>query len=136
MSIIVPKHIWFFSRFLFNNKSQINHFPSAVIFASGVYGSSPPHRDESISRKISIVPKIAPSEPKWFVLNDLEIEKWSEVQGVVYFTRIEGKFVGVRWDRKSEWWIITCLGGWGHIWWGATRKEPHFGRPPTCTLPT
>ena len=45
--------------------------------------------DESISRKISIVPKIAPSEAKWFVLNDLEIEKWSDVQGVVYFTRIE-----------------------------------------------
>ena len=83
------------------------------------------------------MPKIAPSEAKWFVLNDLEIEKWSDVQGVVYFTRIEGKFVGVRWDRKSEWWIITCLGGWGHIWWGATRKEPHFGRPPTPrTLPT
>ena len=35
------------------------------------------------------MPKIAPSEAKWFVLNDLEIEKWSEVQGVVYFTRIE-----------------------------------------------
>ena len=79
----------FFSWFFYYNKSQINHFPSAIIFASGVYGSSPAHRDESISGKISIVPKIAPSEAKWFVLNDLEIEKWSSVQGVVYFTRIE-----------------------------------------------
>ena len=79
----------FFSWFLYYNKSQINHFPSAIIFASGVYGSSPPYRDESISGKISIVPKIAPSEPKWFGLSNLEIEKWTSVKGVVYFTRIE-----------------------------------------------
>ena len=77
------------------------------------------------------MPKIGPSKAKRFGLNDLEIEKWSAL-GVVYFTWIaRGKFVGVRWHGKSEWWIITCLGGRGHIWWGATRKEPHFARTPT-----
>ena len=59
----IPRNKLPFSRFLFPYKSPINHFPSAIIFAAGVYGSSPAHRDESISGKISIVLKIAPCEP-------------------------------------------------------------------------
>ena len=132
--LAIPRNKLPFSRSLYHNKSQINHFPSAIIFASGVYGSSPPHRDESISRKISIVPKIAPSEAKWFLLSNLEIEKCNdEEQGVVYFTRIaRGKFVGVK-----EWMVdhnmFRRVGP--HLVGGATRKEPHFGRPATRTLP-
>ena len=45
------------------------------------------------------MPKIAPSEAKWFLLSNLEIEKCNddEERGVVYFTRIaQGKFVGVK----------------------------------------
>ena len=61
--LAIPRNKLPFSRSLYHNKSQINHFPSAIIFASGVYGSSPAHRDESISGKISIVLKIAPCEP-------------------------------------------------------------------------
>ena len=78
---------------IYKSKVLLN-FPLVIIFAVGVYDRSLPYRDESISRKISIVLKIAPSEAKWFERRGKrEMER---TQCCLFLGIARGKFVEVQ----------------------------------------
>ena len=78
---------------IYKSKVLLN-FPLVIIFAVGVYDRSLPYRDESISRKISIVLKIATSEAKWFERRGKrEMER---TQCCLFLGIARGKFVEVQ----------------------------------------